>query len=148
MCRNITVHRALYNSPYRSALLESRDHPFCYEGFNNPGRGSRHSPPAYLIPPICNHSHVRKKTPVLRQDSRHCIQPIGPGQSLRLTHTQDDAEMSPTLASIVLLQRRLDNLSRISDTAPAPTIPDTSHHHQLPAVGCTVPTLPQIHLHE
>lgn len=29
---------ALYNSPYRSAPLESRDHPFCYEGFNHPGR--------------------------------------------------------------------------------------------------------------
>lgn len=85
---------------------------------------------------------------MLRQDSRHCIQPIGAGQSLRLTHTQDDAEMSPTLASMMLLQRRLDNLSRSSDAAPAPTIPDTSHHHQFPAVECTVPTLPQIHLSE
>lgn len=84
---------------------------------------------------------------MLRQDSRHCIQPIGAGQSLRLTHTQHDAEMSPTLASMMLLQRRLDNLSRSSDAAPAPTIPDTSHHHQFPAVECTVPTLPQIHLH-
>lgn len=101
--------RALYNSPYRSAPLESRDHPFCYEGFNHPGRiYSRHAaalatplPPAWSRPASLAHMSGSKHQ---RRDRIRgtAFNQLVPARSHTLIHVQENAGLPPTLASMML----------------------------------------------